>query len=201
MEKIKHYLLEKYQPLAIILYGSYQNHTNNQDSDYDALVITDDLTYHDTNCIEGIQLDVFVYSKDQLKNLNDFIQIYFGEVIYDTHQIGQKLLNQVHDHIDHYPKKTIDELNDEVVWCQKMLKRIQRKDTEGMYRYHLLCIESLEIYFDCLGLYYFGPKKSILYLQEHDQMAYQLYTQALDHTCGMKKWIQHIESTILNENF
>ena len=201
MEKMKHYLLEKYHPLAIILYGSYQNHTNNQDSDYDALVITNDLTYHDTSFVDDIQLDVFVYSKDQLDNLDDFIQIYFGEVIYDTNQIGQRLFNQVHDYIDHYPKKTIAELNDEVIWCKKMLKRIERNDTEGMYRYHLLCIESLEIYFDCLGLYYFGPKKSILYLQEHDQIAYRLFAQALDRPDDMKKWIHHIEMTMLNENF
>ena len=39
MEEIINYLNQKYQPLSLILYGSYANGTNNAGSDFDVLVI------------------------------------------------------------------------------------------------------------------------------------------------------------------
>ena len=39
LEKIIEYIKQKYNPLSIILYGSYANGTNNLNSDFDALVL------------------------------------------------------------------------------------------------------------------------------------------------------------------
>ena len=49
LEKIIEYIKQKYNPLSIILYGSYANGTNDLNSDFDALVISydhDDSTTH-----------------------------------------------------------------------------------------------------------------------------------------------------------
>lgn len=62
MEEILKYIQEKYNPLTLILYGSYADGTNNLNSDFDALVITSGREQlHDTSLVGGIPLDVFVY--------------------------------------------------------------------------------------------------------------------------------------------
>ena len=62
MEQIIEYLKQKFNPLTIIVYGSYANGTNNQNSDFDALVVSYDYQEcHDTSFVGDIQLDVFVY--------------------------------------------------------------------------------------------------------------------------------------------
>ena len=62
MHGIVAYIKEKYDPLSLIVYGSYANGTNNQNSDFDALVIwRGDKQIHDTSFVGGVQLDVFVY--------------------------------------------------------------------------------------------------------------------------------------------
>ena len=67
MERILKYIQEKYNPLSIILYGSYADGTNNLNSDFDALVITSNQEqFHDTSRIDGIPLDVFVYPSNFL---------------------------------------------------------------------------------------------------------------------------------------
>lgn len=52
LEKIIEYIKQKYNPLSIILYGSYANGTNNLNSDFDALVISyDHEQFHDTSSL------------------------------------------------------------------------------------------------------------------------------------------------------
>ena len=55
LEDIIKYIQEKYNPLSVILYGSYANGTNNLNSDFDALVISsDNEQFHDTSFVDGI---------------------------------------------------------------------------------------------------------------------------------------------------
>ena len=62
MEQVIEYIHEKYNPLSIILYGSYADGTNNLNSDFDALVIAaDHELFHDTSIVDGVPLDIFVY--------------------------------------------------------------------------------------------------------------------------------------------
>lgn len=81
LEKIIEYIKQKYNPLSIILYGSYANGTNNLNSDFDALVISyDHEQFHDTSFVNDIQLDVFVYPASYFDgefDCNNFIQILY----------------------------------------------------------------------------------------------------------------------------
>lgn len=62
MEALLRYLRQTYQPLSILVYGSYANGTNGPASDFDALVITrEGREFHNTSVVDGIRLDVFVY--------------------------------------------------------------------------------------------------------------------------------------------
>ena len=59
------------------------------------------------------------------------------------------------------------------------------KDTQlayldaGDYRFHWMLKDSLEIYFELKGLWYLGPKKAINWLNENDEIAYNLFRNAL----------------------
>ena len=93
MEQMIEYIKQKYNPLSIILYGSYANGTNNLSSDFDALVISyDHEYYHDTSFVNGTQMDVFVYPASHFDgdfDCNDFIQIFDGKIITDSGERGK----------------------------------------------------------------------------------------------------------------
>ena len=99
LEKIIEYIKQKYNPLSIILYGSYANGTNNLNSDFDALVISyDHEQFHDTSFVNDIQLDVFVYPASYFDgefDCNNFIQIFDGKIIVDNEERGKTLQMKV----------------------------------------------------------------------------------------------------------
>ena len=95
MEQVLKYIREKYNPLSIILYGSYADGTNNLNSDFDALVIVaDHEQFHDTSIVDGVPLDVFVYPLayfNEEYECEDFVQIHDGRIITDYNGIGKRL--------------------------------------------------------------------------------------------------------------
>lgn len=196
MKAIYEYLMQTYHPLAMITYGSYSNHTNNLNSDYDAMLICSETEcFHDTNRIADVQLDVWGYGKEWIESLTDFaklIQIWDGTIVLDTDNIAENLQKQVISYIENRPKKTKEEKQDLKVWCEKMVERTYRGDTEGMFRWHWLLVDSLEIYCDVRDLYYFGPKKTILRMKETDEIGYELYDTALRKQERLKAWIFHV---------
>ncbi|MFA6830179.1 MAG: nucleotidyltransferase domain-containing protein [Bacilli bacterium] len=57
-------LKEKYDPVSIILYGSFADGSNSANSDLDALVISNgEKSAHDVSIQSWVQLDVFVKPK------------------------------------------------------------------------------------------------------------------------------------------
>ena len=200
MEKIIEYINDRYKPLSVILYGSYADGSNNEHSDFDALVITKDgEKFHDVSFAGEIQLDVFVYPLSYLEGDFDYdevIQIFDGKIIIDSGDVGQSLKNKVNEYLDSLPKKTKEENRESVEWCEKMLLRAKRGDSEGMFRHHWLLTESLQIYFDILGKMYFGPKKSLRYMKEKCPDAFNTYNaalQSMDHK-ALEHWIMFLDS-------
>lgn len=200
MKKIVEYIKSRYNPLSIIVYGSFADGSNNEHSDFDALVIVKDgEKLHDVSFVSEIQLDVFVYPVSYFKNDFDcaeIIQIFDGKIILDNDDVGEKIKERVNGYLESLPyKKTAKENREQVEWCKKMLLRAGRKDAEGMFRWHWLLTESLEIYFDLLGRMYFGPKKSLRYMKEKQSAAFGLYTnalQSLDYE-ALQRWIGFLD--------
>lgn len=175
-------LIEKYQPDAIIVYGSFSDGSENQNSDFDALVIADCEKQHDDSVIENTVLDVFVYPTKTFRDDYDpeeFVQVFDGKIILDKSKTAARLKKRVCDYISGTPEKTNDEIFQEVSWCEKMLSRTIREDAEGYYRWHWLLFDSLEIYFDIKKLHYYGPKKSLRYMAQNDEEAFRIYSLAL----------------------
>ena len=76
-----------------------------------------------------------------------------------------------------------------------MLSRTIREDAEGYYRWHWVLFDSLEIYFDVKGLYYYGPKKALHFLEQTDPESFQIYTKDLREfkiDC-LEEWISHLK--------
>lgn len=201
MNQIIEYIQQKYNPLSIILYGSYANGTNDLNSDFDALIISSHHEQcHDTSSVAGIQLDVFVYPASFFcsdYDCEDFVQIFDGQIIVDSNDIGKMLQANVLAYLQNRPCKTRAEIQSNVDWCVKMLERAKRNDAEGMFRWHWVLIDSLEFFCDIMQHPYMGPKKALKWMEESYPVAFDCYKKALQNDCAdsLEKWIAYIKST------
>ena len=200
------YIINQYNPHTIIVYGSYADGTNNINSDFDALVITDNESiFHDGDEINGVLLDVFIYNTAHFKNevdYEEYIQIHDGNIVIDKYGIGQNLKDKVCKFIENITKKSREEKQQQLEWCEKMLLRTQRNDTEGYFRWHWLLIDSLEIYFIICDEYYYGPKKGLLEISKKNPEAFNYYNKALTqfNYDSLSKWIDYLRKIYIKNS-
>ena len=201
MEAIINYIQEKYHPLSLILYGSYADGTNNLNSDFDALVISfDHEQFHDTSFVDGIQLDVFVYPSTYFEKdyaCEDFVQILDGNITADSNGIGKTLQANGQAYVRNRPIKTKNEIQSNIAWCVKMCEREKRCDCEGMFRWHWVLIDSLEIFCDIMQHPYLGPKKALKWMEETHPEAFNCYKRALQNFSmdSLEEWIGYLKNT------
>lgn len=126
------------------------------------------------------------------------MQIFDGKIVLDSNDCGKTVREKVISYIENRPKKSKPEIIADVDWCAKMLGRAKRNDTEGMFRWHWVLIDSLEIFFDVSDEPYFGPKKALKRLKQVDPVGFDLYKQALESfdIISLENWIMHIKSKI-----
>lgn len=195
------YLMQRYQPEAILVYGSFADGSAGQNSDFDALVIAPGAVRHDASTVSDTVLDVFVYPPETFADTydpEDFLQVFDGQIVLDMHGTAERLKARVLDYLAALPRKNAAERQQEADWCRKMLLRTQRGDAEGLYRWHWLLSESLELYFDGRGWRYFGPKKALRRLSLEDAAGFALYECALrefSHST-LSAWIEHVENVL-----
>ena len=198
LEQILRYIQETYDPLSIILYGSYADGTNGLNSDFDALVISyDHEQFHDTSFVDGVPLDVFVYPARYFEGdyaCEDFVQIFDGRMIMDRHDIGKSLLANVRAYLQNRPGKTSAEIQANIDWCVKMSARAKRCDCEGLFRWHWLLIDSLDIFCDIMQHPYLGPKKALRWMEKTHPEAFDRYKRALQNLQmdDLDEWIGYI---------
>ncbi len=196
MEPILNYIMQTYRPLSVILYGSYACGTNDSTSDFDALVISDNCEQcHDTSFVNGVRLDVFVYPVsyfDGTFDCNDFIQIFDGKIILDSDNRGKELQAKVLSELKNRPQKSRAELKESIDWCNKMVVRAKRCDAEGLFRWHWVLTDSLEIFCDMMQEPYFGPKKALQRMEQNHPSAFECYKNALQNfnTESLKHWLE-----------
>ena len=205
MEQIIKYIKEKYSPEAIIVYGSFADGSANENSDFDALIITDNVKTHDASIVDGTVLDVWAYPAQTFKEEYDpdeFIQVFDGQILMDNNGTAAKLKAEVNNYISNLPLKTDEEVRQEVEWCEKMLLRTRRGDAEGFYRWHRLLVDSLEIYYDAKKLHYFGPKKALKYMEKDDSNSFQRYNAALKELSDeqLTAWISHLREMMTTKS-
>ena len=182
MKKIIEYLKTEYQPLSIVAYGSYQSGTNDAYSDFDCMVIVQEKTRnHDDAVIDGIPLDCFLFTKEEVQGdeLDPFLTVYDRNILLDTDHIAADLKARVQDYIRKH--STMEETEKQFIssWIKKTMRRAEKNDDEGNYRALAFLAESLADYFLLRDMFYFGSKKAVLYLKEHDLSGYEFYRRAL----------------------
>lgn len=196
MEKIMDYLVDRYQPDTLILYGSYADGSFNANSDLDAILLADVAEmFHDTSVVEGVQLDVFIYPAETPLNPEEFPQLYFSKILVDRQGRGKALQEAVVDYIESRPARSDESILEDIVWCEKMLARTKRGDAEGYYRWHWVLCDSLQFYCDIRGWYFFGPKKILLRMQRLDPVGYVYYSKALRYMDydNLARWVDFLK--------
>lgn len=200
LKKIIEYIKERYSPLSIIVYGSYADGTNGPYSDFDALVISScHGQSHDTSFVDGVQLDVFVFPASCFEgefDCADYIQICEGKIIEDSEGIGLALQKCVLSFLESRPAKSNSDIQDGIDWCIKMCERVKRGDTEGLFRWHWLLTDSLEIFCDAARHPYMGPKKALKWMEKEHPAAFALYDKALRESDmeSLDAWIACIKN-------
>ncbi|MBY6036918.1 nucleotidyltransferase domain-containing protein [Fictibacillus nanhaiensis] len=180
-DKVKKYLMQKYRCHTIILYGSYSRGDFTDESDLDIVCFSDTTDdKNDVEAFEDIQLDVWIYNTKKMNNPEEFLRVHEGRTLLNERSLAEKFLLEIQDTYKKGPKQLS---NEERVflksWLKKMYIRSTKNDIEGNYRFHWMLKDSLEIYFELKGLWYFGPKSSFVWLRANDEMAYALFNNAL----------------------
>ena len=202
MQDILSYLAAEYDPVAIIVYGSFADGNSNLFSDFDALLITrDGARRHDDRFVDCTQLDVSVHPLSDFQGDYDPAEyecVYGGQILLDRDGVAARLLERVQRFVDGQAKKTPEALRLEVSRCEKMLRRAERTDAEGCFRRHWLLVESLRIYTELCSWPYLGPKKALSQLEKKDRAAFSLYEAALtagDYTT-LAAWIGQLRARL-----
>lgn len=199
MEKLIQYIVEKYDPEGLIVYGSYADGSENEGSDFDALALTRRAgAGHDGSVVDGVRLDLFLYPPEHFAgdfDPQEAVQCFDGRIVLDKTGQAVRLQQRVRDFLAAYRPKEPERVAQDLAWCQKMAGRCVRGDAEGFYRWHWLLRDSLEIYCDAKGLYYFGPKKALRTMRQNDPGAFALYSAALKalDPAALNAWVQRLQ--------
>ena len=192
------YLKDKYHPRAVLIYGSYVRGDFDEYSDFDCMIIVDEKhTKHDNSVINGIQLDCFVFTKEEAlsEDLDIFLPAYHAELAIDD-GTGKALQDRVRKYVQEHEKIDQDEKEFIASWFLKTINRMRKGDDEGNFRAVALLWESLADYYVLRDMFFFGSKEAILYLKQHDVPGYDLFHQAVTYKTNeaIEAWARHVIS-------
>ena len=199
MEQILEYLKNTYSPVSILVYGSFADGTNDETSDFDCmLIVSEKERNHDDAIINGIQLDCFIFTEDELQGekTETFLTAYNSHIVVDN-GIGAELKRRVHDYVEKNSNTPKEEKDFLTSWIQKTILRITKNDDEGNMRAISFLAESLLDYHTIRDMFYFGSKKAIASLRKMDAEGYTLFHNAvtLRSNEAIIKWAEYIIMT------
>ena len=172
---------------TVLVYGSRARGEGQPTSDYDLLGIRPGgETFRDARRWNGVYLDLFIYPEELIARPDEtMLQWFGGVVLFQKDQIGDTLLARLNAIYDAGPAPMPeDERETRRVWAGKMLERAREDDIEAHYRRAWLLTALLEDYFQLRDRWYLGPKKSFLWLKEHDPATYTAFDLALQPTAS-----------------
>ncbi|WLR47383.1 nucleotidyltransferase domain-containing protein [Halobacillus litoralis] len=198
LEKATMHMRENYKCHTVFLYGSYQTDDYTEESDVDLIGFSDELeTQNKVETFSGKLLDVWVHKTEDMEEPANFLKVHRADVLVDDYERAKPWMSEIDSIFQRGPAslepKEKQFLKD---WLTKMKIRSRKGDLEGRYRFHWLVKESLEIYFEMIGRWYLGPKKSLNWLREHDEEGYRIYDKLLEGPGDRRRldaWIDHLQ--------
>ena len=181
MEKIISVLRERYQPRALLVYGSYARGDADACSDFDCMLIVDSKPCgHDDSVIDGVVLDCFLFTPEETEaeDLDPFLPIYDSRIVLDDGS-GAALKERVRTYVDAHRVLPDQEKEFLASWIRKTLRRAEKDDDEGNFRAVAFLAESLMDYCSLRDLFYFGSKQTAAWLREHDSAGYERFHAAV----------------------
>jgi predicted nucleotidyltransferase len=173
-------LVEVHGCHTVILYGSHARGDATPASDFDLAGLRAAAEpFRIAHTRHGGYLDAFVYPEDVAVD-EEFLKLRGGRILVQHEGLGDRLLARVEELYLAGPKRwTPDERVAIHAWIGKMIPRIAQGDIEGDFRRVMLLYELLEDYFKARDLWYFGPKVSFIWLQQHEPATFRLFQEAL----------------------
>lgn len=140
-EKIIEFIKAKYNPLAIILYGSRSTDVALQHSDWDILCVTNDQFTGDSFELDGesVDLDVIQYPIDTQEMLEKFDgTLQTAKILYDSYGIGNQLLNNIKAEYAKGRNLSDKKLNLRKQFLKRRFKKLQQsQDNQVLFTIHL----------------------------------------------------------------
>ena len=189
------YLEEKYAPVAILVYGSYADGTQDEYSDFDCMLIVDEKKA-DIDCSEvnGVTLDcrLFTVFETYAEDLDPFLPAYDSVILKDRVGAGKILKDRVRAYVESIRVCPAEEKRQIISWSTKVLRRMEKRDEQGNYRAIELLQQSLSDYFRLRDMYYPGSRKAIRWLKEHDEAGHELFREAvlLRTNSSIGEWVR-----------
>ena len=184
MEELLSVLVEemtsRYCAHTIILYGSMADNTANAQSDIDLACFTDGkCPSRDARVFHDKYLDAWLYhTSTLLKADSDFIHLVGGFCLKDEKGLGKEFLHGLKQIFAMGPEAlSVEDIEHTKVWIIKSLERAKRGDPEANYRRSWLVSELLKIYFQLRNKWFLGPKKSFVWLNKNDPLAFTLFCE------------------------
>lgn len=196
-EDVYRYLVETYDPKAVLFMGSYMDGTADEFSDFDCVIIVPNKTCsRDESVINGVMLDCDIYSIEEVlteEPATNALKCHDAEIVLDD-GIGMIFKAKVKLKLEEIRVTTPEEKKQIRCWMEKTSKRSFMADDNGNFRAVMLLWESLPYYFMLRDLDYFGGKKAIRYLKVNDPKGYSLLHKALEtkDPYDIKAWSDHV---------
>jgi predicted nucleotidyltransferase len=181
LEQARAVLMEEHRCHTLILHGSYAAGEQTPASDLDMFAVRE----RGEHCrvgrkINGVFLDAWVYSEDNVPEPESLLYLHGGVVLFEKGEYGSRLLAAVRDLAVEPPPPLLPwERDFHCLWLEKMLIRSVSGDAEGDYRRHWLLTDLLETWFRFGQIRYPGSKKAFQWLEGHRPEVYARFRKAL----------------------
>ena len=177
------YLSTKYEFDLLILYGSYANGHNNNESDIDIIGFAEITEFvHESPIINDHMLDAWIYPISFISDVSKTIHILPCQILIDKSFQGAKLIQSIEDERKKNTKKLSGNEKEQMdKWIEKMIKRARQDSPEANYRYNWLLNDFPELYCNYSGFYYDGPIKTIKNRLSVDKEIGELYFDIMGH--------------------
>jgi uncharacterized protein len=185
LERIVFDMRERHQAVAVILYGSRAHGTHSVSSDWDVLVVSENLqpgqTVRDGRSFGGSYLDAFVEPAGIVDAPTEaHLRLLGGTLAFDPQGYGQRLLDALAGLLARGPKPLSNaERQQECDWLWRTLERCKAGDAASDYRRVQLLCEALPVYYRLRGRFFRGAKPSFLEMEHSDPAAFAVFQQAL----------------------